>query len=69
MAYDGGIYYVTGIFASEAAIVLVRGDTTADDSVYARKLGGGVLTPATLGQPYIDRLVKAGVIIETGWLE
>lgn len=64
MRYDGGIYKVTGIFAVEAAMVLVRGP----DDVQAKKLGGGILTPATLGQPYIDRLVDAGVTIETSWV-
>lgn len=63
MRYDGGIYNVTGIFAAEAAMVLLRGP----DDVFAKKLGGGILTTATLGQPYIDRLIKAGVIFEVKW--
>ncbi len=67
MAYQGGIYYLSGVFASEAAMVLLRGDAAAEDAVYARKLGGGILTPATLGQPFIDRLAKAGLTLETGW--
>jgi hypothetical protein len=67
MAYEDGLYYVSGFFASKAAMVLLRGDAAANDAVYARKLGGGVLTSATLGQPYLNCLVKAGLIIETGW--
>ena len=61
MRYDGGIYDVTGIFAVEGAIVILRGP----ENVYAKELGGGILTPATLGQPFIDQLVKAGVKYET----
>ena len=57
--WDGGIYYLTGVLLAEAAIVILRDDTLAND------LGGGLLTPAMLGQPFIDRLKDAGVIIET----
>ena len=39
-----------------------------DDAV-AKKLGGGVFTPATLGQPFIDRLDKAGYSFETKMLD
>lgn len=57
--WDGGIYYLTGVLLAEAAMVILRDDTPA------KELGGGLLTPATLGQPFIDRLKDAGVIIET----
>ncbi|KAI9851220.1 MAG: hypothetical protein M1838_004232 [Thelocarpon superellum] len=67
MRYKGGIYYLTGVFLAEAAYVLLRG--SADDQVLAKKLGGGILTPATLGQPFIDRLVKAGVEVEVEVLD
>lgn len=57
--WEGGIYYLTGVLLAEAAIVILRDDTLA------KELGGGVLTPAMLGQPFIDRLKDVGVIIET----
>ena len=49
---------VSGVFAAEAALTLLKDDVTA------KKLGGGFMTPATLGQPYIDRLADAGFEIE-----
>ncbi|KAL9001523.1 MAG: hypothetical protein Q9169_000098 [Polycauliona sp. 2 TL-2023] len=57
--YDGGIYYLTGVFLAEAAMVLL----TSDD--LTTKLGGGLLTPAMLGQSLIDRLRNAGVSLES----
>lgn len=57
--YDGGIYYLTGIFLAEAAMVLLKNDSQT------KKLGGGLLTPAMLGQPFIDRLKSAGIILES----
>ncbi|KAI9803254.1 MAG: hypothetical protein M1825_002045 [Sarcosagium campestre] len=59
--YEGGMYYLTGILVTEAAMVILRGP----DDIVARKLGGGLLTPATLGQPFIDGLAKASFGIET----
>ncbi|KAI4257227.1 MAG: hypothetical protein LQ352_001725 [Teloschistes flavicans] len=56
--HDGGIYHLTGIFLAEAAMVILRDDAPA------KKLGGGLLTPATLGQALVDRLRNAGVTIE-----
>ena len=64
MRYEGGIYNVTGIFVTEAAMVILRGPK----DILARKLGGGILTPSTLGQPFIDRLIQAGVTFETKWI-
>jgi len=52
------MYHLTGVFAAEAAITLLRDDTLA------HSIGGGVLTPATLGGAYIERLQKAGVKID-----
>ena len=52
------MYKLTGVFAAEAAITLLRDETTA------KKIGGGFLTPATLGGAYIDRLQKAGVMLD-----
>lgn len=57
--WEGGLYYMTGVLLAEAAIVILREDSLV------KRLGGGVLTPAGLGQPFIDRLKDAGFIIET----
>ncbi len=62
LRYTGGMYYLSGIFLAEAAMVLLN-----DDALTA-KLDGGVLTPAMLGQPFIDRLRKSGLVIETEML-
>ncbi|KAL9598603.1 MAG: hypothetical protein Q9179_003856 [Wetmoreana sp. 5 TL-2023] len=57
--YDGGLYYLFGIFLAEAAMVLLQNDDLTE------KLDGGVLTPAMLGQPFIDHLRNAGITIES----
>jgi short subunit dehydrogenase-like uncharacterized protein len=59
MRYEGGMYYFTGLLLAEAAMVLLEND---DDLV--NKLGGGLLTPACLGDSFIERLQKANVKIE-----
>ncbi|KJY00046.1 saccharopine dehydrogenase like protein [Zymoseptoria brevis] len=58
MAYHGSMYALTAATLSEAAITLAR------DKTFAHELGGGVLTPATLGAPYMERLQKAGLKTE-----
>lgn len=63
MKYDGGLYYLTGVFLAEAAITILR------DDALVKKLGGGILTPSMLGQPFVDRLRKAGVVLETKLLD
>ena len=60
--YDGGLYYLTGLFLAEAAMVILQ------DEEMVRRLGGGVLTPALLGQHFIERLKKAGVTFEVEML-
>lgn len=57
--WEGGIYYLTGVLLAEAAIVILQDDNLV------KKIGGGVLTPAMLGQPFIDRLKGAGIVIDT----
>ncbi|KAL8805699.1 MAG: hypothetical protein Q9200_005322 [Gallowayella weberi] len=56
--YDGGIYYMTGLFLAEAAMVLLKNDDLTE------RLGGGLLTPAMLGQPFVDRLQNVGVTLD-----
>lgn len=60
--FEGGIYYLTGLLLAEAAMVILE-----DEGLVAR-LGGGLLTPAMLGQHFVDRIIKAGVVLETEML-
>jgi len=57
----GGGYWTTALTLAEAAMVMLRGDLEATE---AGKLGGGILTPAMLGDQYVERLRKAGVKLE-----
>ena len=57
--WDGGAYHLTGVLLAQAAMVILQ------DSKIVEKTGGGVLTPAILGQPFIRRLCEAGVEFET----
>lgn len=52
------MYYFTGLALAEAAMVVLRGGETE-----AKKLGGGILTPATLGDEYVERLRKVNTEI------
>lgn len=52
------MYYLTGMLLAEAAITIAR------DQTPAHKMGGGVLTPATLGEPYFERVRKGGLYTE-----
>lgn len=52
--WDGSMYQLTGTCLAEAAVTLAR------DQTFAHSSGGGILTPATLGAPYLERLQKAG---------
>jgi len=62
--FNGSAYDFTGVLMAEAAISIVRDGNESP----ARKLGGGILTPATLGQAYVDRLLNAGVELEASML-
>jgi len=59
--FNGSAYHVTAIFMVEAAATLLYDG----DDVPARKMHGGLLTPATLGDAYVERLRRAGVVVET----
>ncbi|KAJ5083497.1 hypothetical protein N7456_012924 [Penicillium angulare] len=60
LTYRGTMYVLTGALVSEAAMVILN------EEEKVRKVSrGGLVTPATLGQDYIDRLDKVGVHIET----
>lgn len=56
--YKGGIYYMTGVLMAEAAMVLLK------EKDLVRKLEGGILTPAMLGDGYVERLKNVGFDIE-----
>jgi len=62
MRWEGSMYDLTGVFLAEAAVTIARSKTKAHE------LGGGMLTPATLGSPYLERLNKAGLKTEVKML-
>ncbi|KAF2497744.1 hypothetical protein BU16DRAFT_457530 [Lophium mytilinum] len=61
-----GAYAVTGLTLAEAAMVILKGDLASTE---AGKMGGGLLTSATLGDQYLERLKAAGVRFEVGTSE
>lgn len=52
------MYHLTGVCLAESALILSR------EKTFAHELGGGMLTPATLGATYVERLQKAGLKAE-----
>lgn len=60
MRYKGSAYEFTGMSLAEGAACILYDE----EENTARKMGGGVLTPATLGQRYLDRLDRHGMNIE-----
>lgn len=59
MRYDGDAYLFTAVALAEAARILLWQKDT-----WAHKFGGGVLTPATLGDHYVSQLRASGVTID-----
>lgn len=59
LAWQGSMYQLTGVFLAEAAATLAR-----DKDFVAKDVGGGFLTPATLGAPFLERLQKAGLKVD-----
>ncbi|KAH7171025.1 Saccharopine dehydrogenase-domain-containing protein [Dactylonectria macrodidyma] len=53
-AYDGDSYVFTGVSLTEAALLLLEGGTPAHEC------GGGILTPALLGERFAERLKRPG---------
>ncbi|KAF2674199.1 hypothetical protein BT63DRAFT_419505 [Microthyrium microscopicum] len=49
------LYYWTGVLVAQAALELLRGGESK------AKNDGGILTPSTLGEGYVDRLASAGL--------
>lgn len=58
MRWEGSMYKLTGICLAESALIISR------EKTFAHELGGGMLTPATLGEKYLERLQKAGLEAE-----
>ena len=62
LRWEGSVYYFTGVCLGEAAMLILN------DGDLVQRLDGGILTPATLGQAFIDRMVRAGVKFEVDLL-
>lgn len=56
--YEGSLYYCSALMGVEAAFSILG------EKTYAHDIGGGILTPATLGMPFVERLRNAGIKIE-----
>lgn len=56
--YEGSLYYLAGVFLAEAAMVLLF------EKDLVKELGGGVLTPACLGERFVERLQSVNVRID-----
>lgn len=56
-----GGYVITAMTLSAAAHVILRGDLRSTE---AGKAGGGLTTPATLGEQYVEKLKEFGMKIE-----
>jgi short subunit dehydrogenase-like uncharacterized protein len=61
LRFEGGMYELTGLFLAEAAMTLL--DVKAVEEV-KRQFGAGLLTPACLGDPFVERVKDAGVKLE-----
>ncbi|KAA8648146.1 uncharacterized protein ATNIH1004_004029 [Aspergillus tanneri] len=64
LKYQGSLYALTGLLMAEAAMVVLENEAKVKKVSRA-----GIVTSATLGQEYADRLEKAGCRIETRLLE
>ncbi|CAI6334737.1 unnamed protein product [Periconia digitata] len=58
-----GGYGITGLTLSAAADVILRGRL---EDTEAGKIGGGILTPATLGEAFVAKLKEYGLKLEVG---
>ena len=58
LRWDGGNYFFTGICLAEAAMVLLK------DPGLVKRLDGGLLTPAVIAKPFIDRMKNQGMVFE-----
>ena len=64
LTFGGNAYTFTGLLLAEAAMVILQNEEKV------RKVSrAGIVTPAMLGQEFVDRLEKVGCVIETKVLE
>ncbi|KAH8685845.1 Saccharopine dehydrogenase-domain-containing protein [Tricladium varicosporioides] len=59
LRYAGGPYHITAAFLAQGAATILYEDGLLE------RVGGGILTPAVLGQSYIERLRDSGMTINT----
>ncbi|KAL2864464.1 uncharacterized protein BJX67DRAFT_220407 [Aspergillus lucknowensis] len=62
--FEGPMYLFTGLLMAEAAMVILE-----NEEKVKRVSRGGIVTPAVLGQEYLDRLEKVGCHVETQMLD
>ncbi|GFF28049.1 putative trans-acting enoyl reductase MT2525 [Aspergillus udagawae] len=61
MRMNTDVYSVCASLVSEAALTLLEILDRNDNGSMVKRLGGGILTPASLGMLYVKRLEKAGL--------
>ncbi|KAL2000329.1 hypothetical protein VTN02DRAFT_3269 [Thermoascus thermophilus] len=64
LTFQGGLYPLTGLLLAEAAMVILT-----DEEKVKEVSRCGIVTPATLGEEYVDRLGRVGCRIETQLLD
>ena len=57
--WNGSLYYCSAAMGVEAAMTVLGTERTP-----AHQIGGGILTPATLGMPFIERVRNMGATLE-----
>jgi len=62
--YEGSLYYCSAFMGVQAALVILGNEDTP-----AQKIGGGILTPAMLGMPFIEGIRQAGAKIDVELLD
>lgn len=60
ITFEGSMYVLTGLLIAEAAMVILQ-----EEEKVKKTSRCGIVTSATLGQDYVDRLSKVGVNIDT----
>lgn len=60
LSFHGGMYLFTGLLLAEAAMVILK-----EEEKVKKVSRGGIVTSATLGQDFVDRLEEVGCRIET----
>ncbi|RMJ25675.1 saccharopine dehydrogenase [Aspergillus sp. HF37] len=60
LMYGGNLYTFTGLLVAEAAAVILQNEENVKKASRC-----GIVTSATLGQEFVDRLEKVGCVVET----